>query len=124
MEADRVRHDIKLGPSGLDSGEATPRGGQYSPRPSPIAQSFAPPSNGSNGISPLTTNDAVFADGLAPPDDIDIDVRSDWGTDAGGSASEVENDMLLDEPENGDVLEDLRQVWTSKPQPLREKTAE
>jgi hypothetical protein len=107
IEADRVRNGL----SSPTAGESTPRG-----TPRRALDSVLSPND--RIISPLTTDDAVFPDALELGDDLDI--RSDWGTDAGESASEVENE-IQDRAGNGHVLKDLDEVWTDEPQVLQNK---
>lgn len=112
MEADRVRHDIKNTANGV----ITPRGTRYTPNSA--FDSHQPQVD--RNISPLTTDGAVFADGLELPDD--LDVRSDWDTDAGESASEVENE-IKGTPVDGHVLHDLHGDWTAEPRALDGKAS-
>jgi hypothetical protein len=81
MEADQVRRQMKSPTFG--SGESTPR------RNGNI--------NG-NSVSPGTmTEDGVFSDGLEMEMMSDLETRSDWDTDAGGSVSEIEADLRMGE---------------------------
>lgn len=73
MEADKVRRQMKS-PT-YSSGELTPR---------------------RVDVSPLTAEEGVFSDGMEVEMLDDLDTRSDWGTDAGGSVSEVEADLRVD----------------------------
>jgi hypothetical protein len=73
MEADKVRRQMKL-PT-YSPGELTPRGVD---------------------VSPLTAEEGVFSDGIEVEMLDDLDIRSDWGTDAGGSVSEIEADLRVD----------------------------
>lgn len=73
MEADKVGRQMKS-PT-YSSGELTPR---------------------RVDISPLTAEEGVFSDGMEVELLDDLDTRSDWGTDAGGSVSEIEADLRVD----------------------------
>jgi len=73
MEADKVRRLMKS-PT-YSTGELTPR---------------------RVDVSPLTAEEGVFSDGMEVEMLDDLDTRSDWGTDAGGSVSEVEADLRVD----------------------------
>jgi hypothetical protein len=77
MEADKVRRQMKS-PT-YSSGELTPR------RLTPGVD-----------VSPLTAEEGVFSDGMEIEMMDDLDTRSDWDTDAGGSVSEVEADLRVD----------------------------
>jgi hypothetical protein len=73
MEADKVRRQMKS-PT-YSSGELTPR---------------------RVDVSPLTAEEGVFSDGMEVEMLDDLDTRSDWGTDAGGSVSEIDTDLRVD----------------------------
>lgn len=73
MEADKVRRQTKS--STISTGELTPR---------------------RIDVSPLTAEEGVFSDGMEIEMLDDLDTRSDWGTDAGGSVSEIESDLRVD----------------------------
>lgn len=101
MEADRVRRQMKSPTFG--SGESTPR------------RNGNANGNGNGdglGTSPLTTEDAVFSDGLEMEMMSDLETRSDWDTDAGGSVSEIEADLRADERSGqsplGKLVEEVR----------------
>jgi hypothetical protein len=73
MEADKVRRQMKS-PT-YSTGELTPR---------------------RVDVSPLTAEEGVFSDGMEVEMLDDLDTRSDWGTDAGGSVSEIDTDLRVD----------------------------
>jgi len=94
MEADRVRRHMQSPTFG--SGESTPR------------RNGNGNGNGNGlGTSPLTTEDAVFSDGLEMEMMSDLETRSDWDTDAGGSVSEIEADLRADERSGQSPLDKL-----------------
>jgi hypothetical protein len=106
MEADRVRRQMKLHPHANGSGESTPRKhGQYLSA-SPMVD-----------VSPLTADDAVFSDGLELEMLDDLDTRSDWGTDAGGSVSEVEADLQKGDRNGGSTIGQI----VDEPRPLEKE---
>lgn len=65
--------------------------------------------NGDGLGTPLTTEDAVFSDGLEMEMEMmsDLETRSDWDTDAGGSVSEIEADLRADERSGQSPLDKL-----------------
>jgi hypothetical protein len=73
MEADKVRRQMKS-PT-YSTGELTPR---------------------RVDVSPITAEEGVFSDGMEVEMLDDLDTRSDWGTDAGGSVSEIDTDLRVD----------------------------
>lgn len=113
MEADRVRRDLKGVYTDDSGGEATPRRSrsiQNTPR------SVTGTGNGSDGrsalASPLSADGGVFTD--SPDIPTELDQRSDWGTDAEGSVSDIDGDL---HPGDQEVVRDLLDIWESDYRP-------
>jgi hypothetical protein len=95
MEADRVRREIRF-PDDQVNGDSTPR------------------RLGSKAdVSPFTVDEAVFSDGPAIPED--LDTRSDWDTDAGGSVSGIDDDLRMDEQSEHSPAGKVPGKWTEEP---------
>lgn len=112
MEADKVRHDIKNRVDLLaDTGDTTPhraRSTQNTPR------TAMPQSSERHLVSPLSGDGSVFSNGPDIPNPIDFDQRSDWGTDAEGSISDIDGDL---HPGDQEVVNELLEIWSGDERP-------
>lgn len=107
MEADRVRREIKGGQTDDSSGgEITPRrirSVQATPRTTADDRRLA---------SPLSADGGVFVDSPEIPNE--LDQRSEWGTDAEGSVSDIDEHLHQGDQE---VVRDLLDMWREDDRP-------
>ena len=114
MEADRIRRDVKgiiLSEDG--AGESTPRRPRSTQSTPRIVTSTSNGTDDRRLASPLSADGAVFSD--SPEIPTESDQRSEWGTDAEGSISDIDGDLHPGDPE---VVRDLLDDWGGDDRPL------
>lgn len=119
MEADRVRRDVKGIIHAEDgAGETTPRRPRSIQSTPPIATSTVDGADDRRLASPLSADGGVFSD--SPDIPAELDQRSDWGTDAEGSVSDIDGDL---HPGDQEVVRDLLDIWGGDDRSAPNKTS-